>query len=410
VHPQHLSDKTLFAIDQFVLRGGKGLVFVDPYSELAAAHPNMPGRPGSPPDSSFERLFKSWGVEVVPGVVAADRRNAQRVSVPVPGRSPELLDYVAWLDLHGAELDRRDMITADLNHVVMASAGVIRPLPKATTTLEPLIATSPDSMTIPVDKVTGLPDVAGLLADFKPDGKRLVLAARLTGMVASAFPAGPPQPPAKPGAAKPAPEKSGQTKADGKWLAHSTRPINVVVVADTDLLTDGFWVQQQNFFGRRVTVPTADNGDFVANAIDVLAGGEDLIGLRTRGTVARPFEVVDEIRREAEARYSSEEQALRAKLKDTQAKLANLTGSGEKSAMVALTPAQAQAIAQFRGDILQTRGQLRAVQAALRRDIAGLKGWLEFANIALVPIIVAVAAMVLAAVRLKRRRRRTVEP
>jgi ABC-type uncharacterized transport system involved in gliding motility auxiliary subunit len=159
-----------------------------------------------------------------------------------------------------------------------------------------------------------------------------------------------------------------------------------------------------------VTVPTADNGDFVANAIDVLGGGEDLIGLRSRGTVARPFEVVDRIRREAEARYSSEEQALRAKLKDTQAKLANLTGTGETGATVVLSSAQAKAIEQFRGDMLQTRGQLRAVQAALRRDIAGLKGWLEFVNIALVPIIVAVAAIALAAARLKRRRRRTVEP
>ena len=166
----------------------------------------------------------------------------------------------------------------------------------------------------------------------------------------------------------------------------------------------------QNFFGRQVTVPTADNGDFVANAIEVLAGGEDLIGLRGRGTTARPFEVVDGIRRNAEARYSSEEQALRAKLKDTQAKLANLTGTGEPGTVVALSPAQEKAIDQFRGDMVKTRGQLRAVQAALRRDIAALKAWLEFANIALVPIIVAVVAVALAAVRLRRRRRRSVEP
>jgi ABC-type uncharacterized transport system involved in gliding motility auxiliary subunit len=411
VHPQHLSDATLFAIDQFVLRGGKAMVFVDPYSELAAAHPNRPDFPGSPTGSDLPRLFKSWGIEVLPGVVAADRASAQRVNVPVPGRGPETLDYVAWLDLRAGDLDRRDVITADLNHVAMATAGVIRPLPKATTTLEPLITTSPDSTTIPVDKVMGMPDVAGLLADFKPDGKRHILAARLSGMVASAFPQGPPQPPAKPGAAKPGAEKSGKgNPAATRWLARSTQPINVIVVADTDLLADGFWVTQQNFFGREVTVPTADNGDFVANAIDVLAGGEDLIGLRSRGTVARPFEVVDQIRHEAEARYSSEEQALRAKLKDTQAKLASLTGGGGTGVVVTLSPAQQKAIDQFRGDMLETRGQLRAVQAALRHNIAGLKGWLEFVNIALVPIIVAIVAIALAALRLKRRQRRTVEP
>jgi ABC-type uncharacterized transport system involved in gliding motility auxiliary subunit len=409
VHPQHLSEETLFAIDQFVLRGGRALVFVDPYSELAAAHPSRPGAPGSPPQSDLPPLFKSWGIELLPGVVAADRRAAQRVNVPNPGRSPEALDYVAWLDLHGAALDRRDMITADLHHLALATAGIIEPLPKATTTVEPLITTSGDSMQLATDKVMGIPDVAGLLADFKPSGKRYILAARIRGMTASAFPKGPPQPPAKAGA--------GQAKAPAKkaapgaqWLTHSTRPINVVVVADTDLLADAFWLQRENFFGREVMVPTADNGDFVANAIDVLAGGEDLIGLRSRGTNARPFDVVDRIRREAEARYSAEEQNLRATLKTTEAKLANLTGNGQTEAAATLSPAQEKAVDQFRADMLDTRRQLRAVQAALRRDIARLKAWLEFVDIALVPIIVAIVALVLAAVRIKRRRRRTIEP
>ncbi len=414
VHPQSLSDKTLFAIDQFVLRGGRALVFVDPYSELAAAHPNRPGEPGSATASDLPRLFKSWGIEMPPGIVAADRRNAQSVNVPVPGRSPVTLDYVAWLDLRGNELDRRDMITADLNHVAIATAGIIEKLPKATTTIEPLITTSPDSMAIPVDRVTGMPDVAGLLADFKPSGKRFVLAARLTGIVDSAFPKGPPQPPAAPAGAKagggqPGPAKPAASKA-ATWLTRSVEPINVVVVADTDLLDDSFWLQEENFFGRQVMVPTADNGDFVANAIDVLAGGGDLIGLRSRGTVARPFEVVDQIRREAEARYSAEEQGLQAKLKNTEAKLADLTGSSQTGAAAPLSPDQAKAIAQFRADMLQTRRQLREVQAALRSNIARLKAALEFVDIALVPILVALVAIVLAAVRIRRRQRRAVEP
>jgi ABC-type uncharacterized transport system involved in gliding motility auxiliary subunit len=415
VHPQRLSSQMLFAIDQFVLRGGRLLVFVDPYSELAAAHPNRPGMPGSPPGSDLPRLFKSWGIELLPGVVAADRGDAQRVNVPVPGRSPVTLDYVAWLDLRGAELNRRDVITADLHHLTMASAGIIEKLQHAGTTVEALITTSPDSMRIPVDKVMGMPDVAGLLADFKPTGQRYVLAARVSGMVDSAFPGGPP--PAKPEAAKPGVAKPGVAKPDTakasppvKWLARSPRPINVVVVADTDLLDDSFWVQEENFFGRRVMVPTADNGDFVADAIDVLAGGEDLIGLRSRGTIARPFLVVDRVRRDAEARYSAEEQGLRAKLKNTEAKLAGLTGSGASDASATLSPLQEKAIEQFRADMLQTRRQLRAVQAALRGNIARLKTALEFVDIGLVPVIVALVAIVLAAVRIRRRRRRAVEP
>jgi ABC-type uncharacterized transport system involved in gliding motility auxiliary subunit len=421
VHPQHFSEKTLFAIDQFVLRGGRALIFVDPHSELAAAHPNRPDEPESAAGSDLRRLFKSWGIELLPGVVAADRRNAQSVNVPVPGRGPVTLDYVAWLDLRGDELNRRDTITADLNHVTLATAGIIEKLPKTETTVEPLITTSSDSMEIPVDKVTGMPDVAGLLADFKPSGKRYILAARLSGMVDSAFPKGPPQPPTKPagatsggGKAGPAKPEAAKAAPPAPWLGRSLHPINVVVVADTDLLDDSFWMQEENFFGRQVMVPIADNGDFVANAVDVLAGGEDLIGLRSRGTVARPFEVVDRIRREAEARYSAEDQSLRAQLKNTETKLANLTGNGETGAgagaAAALSPAQEKAIDQFRADMLQTRRQLRAVQAALRRDIARLKATLEFVDIALVPIVVALVAIVLAALRVRRRQRRTIEP
>ena len=175
------------------------------------------------------------------------------------------------------------------------------------------------------------------------------------------------------------------------------------------MLDDRFWVQTQDFFGQRITVPTANNGDFVANAVEVLAGGNDLVGLRSRGTSARPFDVVDQIERDAQERYSAEERALQQKLKDTEAKLADLTGKDQANAPTTLSPEQTKTIEGFRADMLQTRRQLRAVQAALRSEIGRLKTGLEFLDIALIPIIVAVVAVVLGAVRLKRRSRRTVE-
>jgi ABC-type uncharacterized transport system involved in gliding motility auxiliary subunit len=404
VHPQNLPPKTLFAIDQFVLKGGKALVFVDPHSELQAAQPSQMNPPGSPTSSNLTPLFKAWGFEMLPNVVAGDRTAAQQVSVPVPGRGEEPLDYIAWLDLKAANLNRDDMITADLSHITMASAGILEPLLGAKTTFEPLISTSADSTKIPADKLNGLPDVAGLLANFRPDGKRYVLAAHVTGPAQTAFPNGPPQAPeaptSKPGAAKP---------ATAKWLKAAARPINVVVVADTDILDDRVWVQSQDFFGQRVIVPVANNGDFVADAVDVLAGGDDLIGLRSRGTAARPFEVVYRIQRDAQARYSAEEHALQQKLKSTAAKLADLTGRDQAATPANLSPEQTKAIGQFRADMLQTRRQLREVQAALRSNIQRLKGGLEFFDIALVPILVAIVAIVVGAVRRKRRRRRTAE-
>jgi ABC-type uncharacterized transport system involved in gliding motility auxiliary subunit len=431
VHPQKLSDKTLFAIDQFVLKGGKALIFVDPLSELQASHPSQLTPPGSPNSSNLERLFKSWGFEVPSNTVVGDRRNAQRVGVPVPGRGTRPLDYIAWLNLQAANLNRDDMITADLSHIMMASSGIIEPLEGAKTKIEPLITTSTDSTKIPAEKLTGLPDVAGLLSQFKSDNKRYILAAHVTGPAETAFPDGPPKPPepTKPEAATkpeatdpivsetaatklaeptPAPAKSAEAPA-ADWLKTSAQPINIVVVADTDMLDDRFWMQNQDFFGQRIAVPTANNGDFVANAVEVLAGGNDLVGLRSRGTSARPFQVVDRIERDAQERYSAEERALQQKLKDTQAKLADLTGKDQTNAPTTLSPEQTKTIEEFRGDILQTRRQLRNVQSALRSDIGRLKGVLEFLDIALIPIIVAAVAIILGIMRLKRRSRRAAE-
>jgi ABC-type uncharacterized transport system involved in gliding motility auxiliary subunit len=431
VHPQNLPEKTLFAIDQFVLKGGKALVFVDPLSELQASHPSQLNPPGSPTSSNLERLFKSWGIEVPANTVAGDRRNAQRVGVPVPGRSARPLDYIAWLNLQAANLNRDDMITADLSHIVMASSGIIEPVDGAKTTIEPLITTSPDSTKIPAEKLNGLPDVAGLLAQFKSDNKNYILAAHVTGMVDTAFPDGPPKPPepakpeaaAKPEATDPPAGEAGEKKAGettpaaakpaeapaADWVKTSVQPINIVVVADTDMLDDRFWMQTQDFFGQRVAVPTANNADFVANAVEVLAGGNDLVGLRSRGTSARPFEVVDRIERDAQERYSAEERALQQKLKDTQAKLADITGKDQANAPTTLSPEQTKTIEEFRADMLQTRRQLRSVQGSLRGDIGRLKAGLEFLNIALIPILVAGVAVILGVLRLKRRSRRAAE-
>jgi ABC-type uncharacterized transport system involved in gliding motility auxiliary subunit len=413
VHPQNLTEKTLFAIDQFVLKGGKALVFVDPLSELQASHPSQLNPPGSPTASSLERLCKLWGFEVPAKTVVGDRRDAQRVGVPGSRGGTRPLDYVAWLNLKADNLNRTDMITADLSHVMMASSGIVEPLQEAKTTIEPLITTSPDSMKIPAEKLTGLPDVAALLAEFKPDGKRYILAAHVTGPAESAFPDGPPKPPesAKPEAkegetAPPTPETPPPA---GEWLKQSAQPINIVVVADTDMLDDRFWLQKQEFFGQRLLVSIADNGDFVANAIEVMAGGDDLVGLRSRGTSARRFEVVERIQRDAQARYSAEERALQARLKDAQAKLASLTGKDQANAPTSLSAEQTKAIEEFRGDMVQTRRQLRGVQAALRSDIDWLKFRLKFFNIALIPIIVAVAAVFIGVLRLRRRSRRITE-
>src|SRR5665213_3407791 len=406
-HPQKLSDATLFAIDQFVLKGGKAVVFFDPYSELQAGLPSPHADPSAaPPASELEPLFKAWGLTMLPGVVAGDRLDARRVAVPVEGRGPQTMDYVGWLNLPAANLNRDDPITADLNEITMATAGILEPVAGATTKFEPLIQTSTDSEKIPVDKVKGLPDVADLLAHFRPEQRQFVLAARVTGDAKTAFPDGKPEPPPpSPHDPNPPPAPPKEPGPPVEALKQSAQPVNIVVVADTDMLDDRFWAQSGNFFGQRVVQPVSNNSDFLANAVAVLAGGDDLIGLRSRGTTARPFVVVERIQRSADDRYAAEQRTLQEKLKQAQAKLHNLTNgdSGSQTAPT-VTAEQTKEIDKFRADMLATRQQLRQVQAAERQDIGHLKVILEFFDIALVPIVVVVAAIVLAALRPRRRR------
>ncbi len=400
VHPQNLSEKTLYAIDQYVLKGGKALVFVDPNSETQAAHPNRMAGPGAGPGASdMPKLFAAWGLEMDKGKVAGDLRYGRRVNAGTESRV-EAVEYVAWLALKEGSLNQNDPITGDLSQINMATAGVLRPLPGAKTSFEPLITTSTDSEEIPVDKVQGLPDVAGLLNDFKPSGQRLTLAARITGPASTAFPDGPPQP------AKDEKDKKDKDAPPAAQIKAAAQPINVIVVADTDILDDRFWVQAQDFFGQRVIVPTAGNGDFVTNAIDVLSGGTDLIGLRTRGTSARPFEVVQQIQRAADARSEARERELEQQLKDTQAKIKALQGDAGPGGGGALAAEQSRTLENFRTQMLQIRAQLRQVQLDLRQDIDRLKAELEFFDTAFIPLLVGLAAIILGIVRMQRRKRR----
>jgi len=401
VHPQNLAPKTLYAIDQFVMKGGHALVFVDPDSETQTMHPSQLNPPGQPNDSDLPVLFKAWGLEMEPKLVAGDRQAAMKVNAGTASRL-QALDYVAWLGLKSANLNHDDLITADLSQINMATAGILKPLPGATTSFAPLISTSEDSMAIPVAKVQApLPDLAGLLSDFQPGGQKLVLAAHVTGPADTAFPDGPP-----PSEKKDANAGNGTAPVapPSPQVKTAAQPLNIVVVADTDLLDDRFWVDVQEFFGQRVAVANANNGDFVTNALDVLSGGADLVGLRSRGSSARPFDLVQDIQRQADARYEASEKTLEDRLKDTQQKLKDLRASADKPGAQP-DAAQEAAIDDFRNQLLATRRQLREVQLAERQDLNVLKGLLEFFDIAFIPILVAIAAAVIGILRLRRRAR-----
>lgn len=388
VHPHGLPDKTLYAIDQFVLRGGRALVFVDPHAEGEMGRPGPAAQTGDTA-SDLGKLFDAWGLELVKGKFVADRQNARRVSAGAQSRV-RAIDYVAWLQLRDDSFRHDDILTAELKSINMASAGALKAKDGATTTLTPLFQSSPQAMLDDVDKIKMAPDPAGLLASFKPANERYTLAARIRGPVKTAFPDGPPKEERKEGA----PDQPPPPAPTAEPLKDAKVPINLIVIADTDLLENRFWVTVQDFFGQQVAMPAAANGDFVVNAVDNLSGSDALIGLRGRGVSARPFTVMAALQRDAEQRYRAKEQELTEKLKATERKLNELKTSKDQAAGKAiLTPEQQAEIDQFRGELLTIRKQLRDVQLDLRRDIDGLQSWIRFLAIGGMPILIVVWAL-----------------
>lgn len=394
VHPQNLSAAMLYAIDQFVLRGGRALVFVDPNSELSLG--GGMGEGGNP-QSDLPNLFRAWGVGYAPGKVIADAKLAQRVQVSSDPRNP-VASYPIWLHVTQDELDHKDIVTANLQALNLASAGALHGLKGASTAFTPLVKSSDEASLVDAESVRFNPRPQDLLGMIRPTGEQFVIAARVSGPAKTAFANGPPAPMTTAGQPRP--------PALPPQIRQSVGPINVIVMADTDIFDDRFWVRVENLYGKRVAAPFADNGAFVQNAIENLRGSSDLISLRTRATNDRPFIVVKEMQAAAQADFQVEAEALQARMTSVQQRLHELEqGGGAQAGNAGLTAAQQAEIDRFKKELVQTRAQLRDVQRRLRSDVDLLGDILAFLNIALVPIFVAGFAILLAWLRRRRRAR-----
>lgn len=373
VHPKALAEPTLYAIDQFVLRGGKLLAFVDPFSEADSGGLMEGGNA-----SDLASLFKAWGLRLRPGEVLADGSYALAVG---RGEAQRPVRHVGWLSLPAQALDQDDVTTAGLESITVATAGILEPLEGAGTRFTPLLQSSEYAMPMDVQRFAMLRDPQELLRDLAPTGERYALAARIDGPAQSAFPDG----------------IEGQK--DGLKAAER---INLIVVADSDLLADRMWVQVQDFFGQRVPQPFADNAGFAINALDNLAGSDALISVRSRGRYSRPFVVVENLQRQAEARFREQEEILNQRLAQTEQRLAELQpGDGPEQALE-LSPEQQATLQQFMQEKLAIRKQLREVRYQLNADIEALGRSLKFVNIALVPLLLTLAVIGLWLLRRRR--------
>jgi len=393
VHPKNLPLASKYAIDQYALRGGRLLVFLDPIAEQDAGAGPMT-MPGASRASSLEPLLSSWGVSFDPNEVLGDLERGLTVTVR-PGEPP--VRDIAIPGFDRSSLAAGDIITSGLTEITMETAGILRPKKDAGVRFEPLIQSSTHSAPIPAQRFEQLTDPSSLRDGFKPTGERYTVAARVTGMVKTAFPDGPP---------------AGAAPAAGQaQLTASSKPLNLVVLADSDMLSDPLWVRWQNFLGQRAASAWANNGDLVWNALDNLAGSSDLISVRGRASFLRPFERVDALRTGAEDRFRAEQRELEMQLAQTEQKLDALQANrGAESASRAsgspliLSADQERELQRFQQEKLRIRKELRDVKAGLDRDIQALGGRLKLINIVLVPAVFALLALLLAGAARRRRR------
>jgi len=368
IHPRNIPEPTLYAIDQFVLRGGHLLVFVDPNAESDSANAYSPDGSVTTSASDLGPLFKAWGIDYDPRMVVLDSQNALQV-----GEADEVPQYhLEVLGLSSDYFNGKDVVAADLEKLNFSSVGAINATEQSPLKLEPLVQSSTRSELMDsraVKRAENTPEV--LREKFKPSGEAFVLAARFTGNLKSAF---------------------AEKSAAGQIMA-SVSPAQIVVIADTDVLSDRMWVIEQNILGSTVFNDIANNGDFAVNLVDNLAGDSNLISLRTRTVSSRPFERLEKIQRSAELRFHDRQNKLQAELNALNLQLSQIQSRDPAASQASFTNAQKADIAKYQKRKAGIRSELRQVQHQLNRDIEKLVNRLKLINIFLMPFLVAFCAM-----------------
>ena len=387
VHPKDLSNETLYAIDQYVMQGGNLIVYVDPYAEadVPPVNPDSPIEAAGVRSSNLAPLFEAWGIDYSPAKVVGDRKYALTVDV---GNGQQERHY-AILGLDEGAFQADDITTSSLDLITLAMAGSVKAKEGADVVFEPLIHTSSESVEFDSSKFRFLPKVSSLAENFTPSGDEYAVAGRFQMQPNSAFPQGSP--------------KVDESDVQVKHLAKATSTVNVIVVADVDMLTDRMWVNVQNFLGQEIYDAWASNGDFAVNAVDNLLGSSDLISVRGRATATKPFTRVEALRREADDQFRAQEQILQNKLRNTEQKIAQLQSQRDDQSSQILSPEQSAEIQRFQAEKLDVRKQLRKVRHELDKNIQSLGAWLKAINIGLMPLILTILALVLSAIRIKKR-------
>ena len=391
VHPKKLNTETLYAIDQYLLKGGKAIIFLDPLAEQDRTQPDAASPNVMPILYSYlDEILEKWGLKISKEKIVADINAAMRVQASGP-RGPQEIDYLPWLRLTDKNFNSDDFSTSELNIIHMGTVGAIENINKNEIKVEitPLIQTSKQSTKLERDLILFQRDPTVILNNFKSDEKNHLIAARIKGKVQTAFPDGL------------LIDKNDEELIDDDFINEGN--INVILVSDTDILADHFWIRKQDMLGVSVPQPIANNGDFVINSIENLSGSTDLINLRGRGKYSRPFERVEAIRKEAEAEFREREKELQVALQETENEIRKLQQEQGNEKSYLLNNKLTAEIEKFRNERLATRKELRSVQHDLRKNIEKLGSQLRFINIGLIPLLITLLSLIIGIYRANRR-------
>jgi ABC-type uncharacterized transport system involved in gliding motility auxiliary subunit len=362
-HPKKLSDETLRAIDQFVLKGGKLIALVDPFSRVDFDKQIQSGAKSVDNVSDLKNLFSAWDVEFDAFKVVGDLKYPTQINAGGTN-----VNYPFIMQLVDKGFNKESKITSQLRQMMAGEAGSLNLRSGSPHTFDRLVTTSLSAGIIPTEAIQAGPEAS--IRRLSNENKEFTVAALLKGKLKSAFTA-----------------KDG----DSGWVNQSANDALVLIVADADFLADQYSVQKIPFGNQIVAKPINDNLNFIINAVDFLSGSEDLIAIRSRGRFARPFDKLVDIQEKAQAKWKDEESSLQSKLAQTQAKLQEMQGARIEGNRIVLTPEQQREIEKFRAEESQMRKRLREVRKNLREDIESLGRTLAVVNLALVPLGVSFA-------------------
>ena len=387
-HPKNISEKAQYAIDQFIMRGGKLIAFLDSQSLMEPRNPQQnPMMPNMGGGSNLEKLLKTWGLQFDSTKVVADMKFVTRIA-----RNNQAEAIPAVLSLTPDGINKDDVVTGQIDSMLLPFAGVFTGAPAEGLKQTVLLKTTAESQL--VEGFMAQMGGAQIVKDFKPSGTAYTLAVRLQGKFKTAFPEGKPKDAKEPADGEKKDEKKDEAKPEDS-LKESKGESAVILVGDADLLADNFSVQVQNFFGQKIVVPRNGNLTVVQNMVEQMSGDNNLIKMRSRATLNRPFTVVQEMQAKAEARYRDEVKKLESGLQETQQKLNELQTKKDQGQRFILSPEQQAEVKKFKEKEAQAKKELKEVRKNLRQDIDSLENRLKWANIAGMPLVVIIFGLAL---------------